>query len=274
MDRLKEEFMPFVRKTAEIIEAALTGDVQSIPYLDDHVIWIAQNGSVYLDKENAAEYLEKVIQRLGKIYDLDVSFVKELSPDCLSVTGRISFGIRHHAFTEMDVCFHASWIRTKWEWRLKHLATSSEKRMFREEDADPEHEFDLGLLYDKMPVGIIGCEDNPALSVRMMNPIILKLLGYQNLEELKENMGSSLLALVHPSDLLKMQEFIRTIQGSEGHQILKIRLRKTDYSYAWVQVTGSMFRKDMFVLLCMDYSEQYNYNKELSQRSKDASERE
>ncbi|MDO4615112.1 MAG: PAS domain-containing protein, partial [Lachnospiraceae bacterium] len=274
MDRFKQEFMPFVERTSELIEATMNGDVLSEPYLDENVIWIAQNGAVYIDKSNVNVYLSDAKKRLGTTYDLDVSFIKELSPDCLSVTGRVSFGKHHHTFEEMDVCFHASWIRDHEDWKVKHIATSSEKRIFRGESANTESDFDLGLLYDRMPAGIVGCENNPTLSVRMMNPIILSLLGYEDLDELKENMGASLFALVHPDDLQKIRDFTQLIRSDGSREILTIRVRKRDFSYAWIQMTGSMFRSDMLVLLCMDYSRQHDHNAELSQKTKDASARE
>ncbi len=274
MDRFKEEFMPFVELTSEVVESALKGDVLSKPFLDENCIWIAQNGAVYIDRGNAPAYLRDAVKRLGTTYDLDVSFVKELSPDCLSVTGRISFGKHHHTFEEIDVCFHASWIREASGWMLKHIATSSGKRIFRDENADTEKDFDLGLLYDRLPAGIVGCEDNPALTVRMMNPIILSLLGYTDLDELKENMGSSLFALVHPDDLQKTQTFLHVIRTAGTREILTVRLRKRDFSYAWVQLTGSKFQDDMIVFLGMDYSQQHAHNKELSRQTKDATARE
>ncbi len=265
MDRTKEKFKPFVELTAKVIENAMTGDVLAMPELDEDVIWIAQNGAVYIDRNNARSFLNDAIKRFGTTYDLDVSFIKELSPDCLSITGRISFGSHHHSFEEVDVCFHASWIQKSSGWRLKHIATSSGKRIFRDENAREDRDFDLGQLYDRLPAGIVGCVDNPGLTVQMMNPILLSLLGYRDLDELKENMGSSLFALVHPDDLQAIQTYVQKIREQENQEILTIRIRKRDFSYAWIQLTGNVFQEGMLVFLCMDYTQQKEENRQLQE---------
>ncbi len=272
MDRFKKEYMPFVDRMAEVIEATFAGTVLDMVYVDEDVIWIAQNGAVYIDRTNAPAYISDAIKRLGTTYDLDVSFIKELNPDCLSITGRISFGKHHHTFEEVDVCYHASWIKHGNDWKLKHIATSSGKRIFRSE-LEERGDFDLGLLYDKLPAGIVGCENNDALTVQMMNPVMFELLDYEDLDDVKDKIGSSLYGLVHPDDFAKMQDFVRDIREGGSRDITTIRLRKRDFSYVWVQFTGSVFQNGLLVLLGMDYTQQYQANQQLHKENKIAMER-
>ncbi|MDO4621072.1 MAG: hypothetical protein Q4B09_10685 [Lachnospiraceae bacterium] len=226
MDRFKPEFLKFADRTIQLLREAVTGDVLSLPFLDRNVIWIAHNDAVYVDKENVASYLKDIVKRLGKTFDLDVSFVKEITADCLSVTGRLSFGAGHHAFEETDVCFHVIWTRDAEDWMVKQVVTSDEKRFFRNENKGENSAFDLGSLYDRLPAGIIGCMDNQLLTVQMLNPIMLTVLEYESLEELKEYTGTSLYSLIHPDDLQKMRDFVEAVKSAGSREILTVRIRK------------------------------------------------
>ncbi|MDO4615434.1 MAG: PAS domain-containing protein [Lachnospiraceae bacterium] len=134
---------------------------------------------------------------------------------------------------------------------MKQVVTSDEKRFFRNENKGGNSAFDLGSLYDRLPAGIIGCMDNPLLTVQMLNPIMLTVLEYESLEELKEYTGTSLYSLIHPDDLQKMRDFVEAVKSAGSREILTIRIRKKDFSYAWLQLTGDLFQKDLFIFLGM-----------------------
>ncbi len=257
--RIKENFRQFV-------EELKVGDLYRLPFVSEKTVWILEEGKRILSKDTDDVSILKNVRTIGKDLAFDIYSINEFTEKCVSVTAKITITDPTNLSEKIDICVHTIWVYEKDEWVLYQVLSSNGNKIL---NVDNSHiHFSLSDLYNQLPVGIIGCDLNDILSIEFMNPVILSLLGYESLEDLKHMVGSSFLSLLHSDDIATLREFYTDVSKHDANDMILLRLHKRDFSYLWVQVTGNILQEDMLMLVCMDYTDQYEKN-ELLQRHND-----